>query len=180
MQSFADVVRCACSSWEGSVAPDWRRGRLSIAPLTIRPRFEIGGQQYDAYPQLQPLVLCLQGEASLAAATLEFADTLSTEHSRVIASEIAPDSYTLFRIVVLFTWICTCHSCKLSLLACNDAPEPSVACAGQQRQNSSPLFHTLIPIAAPRMSQVVLMTFPTRFDADHLVPVHRIDGVKCR
>lgn len=47
---------------------------------------------------------------------------LNTEHSRVIASEIAPDIHTLFRIVVLFTWICTCHSCKLSLLACNDAP----------------------------------------------------------
>lgn len=179
MQNFADVVRCACSSWEGSVAPDWRRGRSSIAPLTIMPRFEIGGSSTTHTHNSNRWYYACKARRAWRK-PLEFADTVNTEHSMVIASEIAPDSHTLFRIVVLFTWICTCHSCKLSLLACNDAPEPSVACAGQQRQNSSPLFHTLIPLAAPRMSQVVLMTFPTRFDADHLVPVHRIDGVKCR
>lgn len=101
---------------------------------------------------------------------LEFADTLNTEHSRVIASEDAPDIHTLS--IVLFylpgfvpVMPANCHFLHATML-----PEPSVACAAQQRQNSSPLFHTLIPIAAPGISQIVLMTFPTRFDADHLVP----------
>lgn len=33
----------ACSSYKGSVAPDWRRGNLRIAQLKLTLRLEIGG-----------------------------------------------------------------------------------------------------------------------------------------
>lgn len=160
----------ACSSWEGSVAPDWRRGRLSIARLTITLRLEMGAAAVRCTPTTPTVRTGLARRGEPGGSHSSSLTTLNTEHSRVIASEIAPDIHTLS---ILWFYLpgfvpvmpANCHFLHATML-----PEPSVACAGQQRQNSSPLFRTLIPIAAPGMSQIVLMTFPTRFDADHLVP----------
>lgn len=122
MQSFADVVRCACSSWEGSVALPIGvvADRVSHGSPSRRDSRLGGSSTTHAHNSNRWYYACKARRAWRQ--PLEFADTLNTEQPRVIASEIAPDIHTLFRLVVLFTWICTCHACKLSLLACNDAP----------------------------------------------------------
>ena len=98
---------------------------------------------------------------------LGFADALDIEQSRVIASAIAPDIRILSILLFYLPGFVPAMPASRLCLPATMLPAPSVACARQQHQNSSPLFYTLIPIAAPGTSQIVLITFPTRLDADH-------------